>query len=1012
MLNLYVPKYLLPPQNIFNYRQREWNDTITQTLSDMLSAGSKYGIFIDSISLTNPEKMDLSELKKTFIKNLNIVLKYSNGEKQQEISYELPWLLDNHFFIGGNQKVAVFQLYDHPIIINDEEINLRTNIHSFIVQKNTSARNPYNFYISMFGKRFPFSHLVIPFFGVDAIKQRFSFDESFNYVGQPITQPNVALLIDDLKYVLQNGTLDKNRLLAEWFPRKSDADICEDVQLITDIDIFTKKFMATNSIVDEFIQALGISSKDDTDYLNKRIRFSEQIMFVHICKDIYNMISFLRKNKRGKFSNNSKVIISNVNQSPITQFDFSINPLSELALLTRTSLSGTGGFKKNNVPAKLRDIHPSMIGIIDTADTADRDGCGTIQYLVPNAILTPDGTFSCRDNYVRNSISISHVPFLEHDDPTRLQMSSSQQRHSIMLKKFELPMIQTGIEGMYTDKTSFIFKAERDGKVIHRDDNTIIVQYDNNTCKAFDIGYRKLYLSVADFFNVYYSVNDQFKSGDIIAESNFLKNGRLTIGNNLLTAVMVWYGYNYEDGIVLSEKIANNDTFTSVHYSDLSFEIPANKLLENLNSDPANYKPLPRVFDRLKKGDPIAKIRTIKSEGFQDVVFEPVQEHISEEDCVITDVRIYANKWDTSISQYDDAIKNLINSQKNSNFAIIENLSKYLTKDELERYLNTMQMNRTEKTKGNYKIKGESVEGILVEITAMYTRKISVGDKLGNRHGNKGVIAAIIPEDKMPTLPDGRKAEIIINPLGIPSRMNVGQLFELHLAMSFNDLKKNIRKMALIDRKEKKEIDQYIMNYIDIIDKTENKYYSHQMCQYLNSVQLSDFLLGLDNFYIIQPPFESVKWEDLDKAMRYTDTKYEYPCFDPISKEVLKNEIAFGYQYFMKLNHIAQDKIAARGTGPYAAKTAQPLAGKSRKGGQRLGEMEIWAVAAHGGEKNLKEFITTKSDSIQLRNKYTSQKMSNDDKLLDEEDDSVSQSLRLLQSQLKSMGVDYELMER
>jgi len=1005
-----VPEFRLPEENIFNYRNRDWFNKIIPNVSEMLRAGEQFGILVKSINIDNPEKIDFSELKKTTFKNLNITVSYHGGEKEAELRYEIPWLMDNHFYVGGNYKVAIYQLFDKPLIYRGDMIKLRTNIQSFMVDKSHSKKRSYNYQISMFGKKFPLANLVIAYYGVDTTKELFQLGDTFQWQGTERLSENYHDLMADVISVLQDQTIDNERLLAMYFQRRQDVDIINDLKVIIDIDIFSKKFMHTDSIVDEIVYAIKHGETDDCNYDNKRIRFAEQVIYCHLCKDFYNMISILKKGGRAKYSNNSKVILSNTNQSSITQFDFSLNPLAELALLTRTSLSGPGGFEKQNVPAYLRDLHPSQLGIIDPSDTADRDGCGTIQYLVPSLTIDPDGTFEKDENDCISSIAISHVPFMEHDDATRLQMSSSQQRHSIMLKEFDSPLIQTGIEGMYTEHTSFIFTAERDGDVIYLDDDVIIIQYDNKVCKAFNIGYRKLYLSVADFYNVYYKIGDSFRKDDIIAESNYLKNGRLTIGKNLLTSVMVYYGYNYEDGIVVSDKMVNDDTFTSIHYVDLTFEIPPNKILENLNDDYENYKPLPDIFDKLKKGDTYGKVRTVWSEGFNDVIFEPVNEMTVPEDCVITDIKMYVNKWDKSFPQYDDFIQSFMGKQKGKKEEYVHKLSKYLTREELEKFMSTLEINQTEKTRSSYKIKGDSLDGIRIEITAMYERKLTIGDKLGNRHGNKGVVAVIVPEEKMPTLPDGRKAEIVINPLGIVSRMNIGQLYELHLAMALVNLKTTIRHK--FEKKEsKKAIDEYVMGFIKIIDKTKDNNYTAQMEELLTNTPLDVFIENLQDFFVIQPPFEGVEWADLDEAMRYTGTAYEYDCFDPIQNKNTKKQVAFGYQYFMKLNHIAQDKVAVRGVGPYSAKTAQPLAGKSRKGGQRLGEMEMWAVIAHGAEKNLKEFITTKSDSIMKRNQYISEKMCNDDMLLDSEDDQVSQSLRLLQTNLKTIGLDYPLNE-
>jgi len=1007
---LRVPAYDLQNINVYNFREFEWNESsIIENVSNMIGCAEAYGLRIKAITIKNKEEKDSSEIKRTKSKLLNISLAYTNedGTEDVELAYDLPWLHQNHFFIGGNYKVCVYQLFDKPVIKRADMIKIRTNIQTITIEKKTGSRKKYNFDISLFGKKFAFAKLVIAYLGVGETKTRFSLNENNEYTGGTICE-DMDLLIKDITSVLNDVSLDKVRLLEPYFTRKVDAKIIEDIMLITKIDIFSKKYFHTDNIIEEFLHVLQNGTCDDSDYTNKRIRFAEQVIYVHLAKDFYNLINSIRKNRKLKFSINSKAILSNVNVSSIVQFDNSLNPLSELAMLSRTSLSGPGGFEKSNVPQSLREIHPTMLYLIDPSDTADREGCGTIQYLIPNIEIDKYGAFRSRENKVINSISESFVPFLEHDDATRLQMSSSQQRHAIMLKKFDSALVQSGVEGMYTDQTSFMFKAKRNGKVIHLDDNIICVQYDNKACEAFHIGYRKLYISAVDFYKVYYNIGDSFLKGDIIAESNYLRNGHITLGKNCLVAIMPWYGYNYEDGIVISEKIADEDYFTSVHYVDLTIELSQNKVLMNLGDDYRNYKPLPEIGQVLRKGDTYAKIKAIDTDGFDDVIFEPINEEGVPENCKIVDIKIFANKWNKNFPQYELFIQNMIKSQKSKKSEIIKKLTNYLTKEELEKLNDTLEINQSEKN--NYKIKGDYIDGVRIEITAVYERKVTVGDKLGNRHGNKGVISKIAPVSEMPVLPDGRRADIIINPLGIISRMNVGQVYEAHLSMSLMDLKKNIREMYSENRTSQ-HIYGYVLDYIRIIDRTENGNYHAQMMKIFETLPIKSFVDSLDNFFVIQPPFESITWVHLNDAMKYTNTPFEMELFDPISQKKIQNTIACGYMYFMKLNHIAQDKMSYRGVGPYSAKTSQPLGGKSRKGGQRLGEMEIWAVIGHGAEKNLNEFISVKSDSIKLRNQHISQMMGNSDLLLDSDDDVVPQSLRLLQTNLKSIGLDYELFE-
>jgi DNA-directed RNA polymerase beta subunit len=1031
-----LPDFKLPLNNVFNFRQSQWDESeIIMSVSEMLKAGEPYDIRLKKIAFSPKKKQVSTEIKKTISKMLAIEIQVGEA-KTVNLNYEIPTLINNYFYVGGNRKIPILQLFDKPVISRKNIVKIRTNIQTIQIEKSLSGRSGFYYTTYIFNKKIPLAHLLLSKHGADKLKEDFKLDDESHIVGT-----NESLLLDDLRRAIEDQTIQPPKVLSKYFRGKTDAEILENIDLLTQIDIFTKNYFHTENIIDELVWAIRLKDSknpndqkllDDCDLSNKRLRFLEYYLYHFLCKDFYNMIVTMKKQKKGSFNNNSKVILTNANTSPIIQYECPINPIDELSRLTRIAMTGPGGFKKDNIPSYLRDIHPSMLGKICPADTGDRENCGTLLYLTPSISLTKDGLFNDGQDKVISSITIGHVPFLEHDDPTRLQMASSQMRHSIMLKEFDLPLVQTGVEGLYTDHTSFIFRAEKSGKVIYKDKDIIVVQYNDKKCRAFNIGYKKSRLSVVDFYNTYYDVGEPFKAGDIIAESNYLNQGKLTIGRNIKTSVMTWYGYNYEDAIVISDKLIKEDRFTSLHYVDLSFEITPDKVLLSLSDDPNVYQPLLKVGQRLKRGDVYAIIKSVCSKGDTnfDVVFDAPTKKIVEEDCTISEVSVFINKLNTDIEQYSQYIKNLVKQQNDKKQDLIDTLRNFLTKDELEQFLVDLEIDETSKEEDKFKVRGETIEGILINITAIYERPIQVGDKLGNRHGNKGIISCIVEESKMPKDEDGESAEMIINPLGIISRMNVGQLFELHLAGALVKLKENVIDKhqtgckKLVNSKDMTKEDaikftgelitdiyDYIMGFIKIIDRTEGNYYSKQLEKQLRKTPIDKFIENIKDFYILQPPFESVKEEDISEALEYVGAKYEYPCYDPISKQATENPVAFGYMYFAKLNHISEDKNAVRGIGPYASKTSQPLHGKVRKGGQRLGEMEVWSLIAHGASENLNEVLTTKSDSVQKRDQYISDMIQNSELLWNEEEDPVSQSLRLLQSSLKSIGLDYEICE-
>jgi DNA-directed RNA polymerase subunit beta len=289
-------------------------------------------------------------------------------------------------------------------------------------------------------------------------------------------------------------------------------------------------------------------------------------------------------------------------------------------------------------------------------------------------------------------------------------------------------------------------------------------------------------------------------------------------------------------------------------------------------------------------------------------------------------------------------------------------------------------------------------------MSAIHFRRIQVGDKIGNRHGNKGVIAKIIPHDKMPQIEDGRHLDICINPLGIISRMNLGQLYELRLSMILEDLK-GILTVMISQGATQKSIKDFLLGFIKIVDKTEGSWYFKQFKSQLPKVIDDEFINELT---IIQPPFESCKIEDIQQAIAYTSTKFKQEVYDALSKTKLVNKIAVGYIYFFRMVHIAAEKLAARGIGSYAKRTLQPLGGRKNKGGQRCGEMETACIIGHDAPCNLFEFLTTKSDCIDLKNRYIRDFIDTD--LVDDtkELDTRPESVKLLNAYLTVLGVDHK----
>ena len=985
--------------NIFTIREQEY-EKILPIVSQIVKPVEEIGFQISELGLKD-SRFSSGELSRTIKQTLAI--KLQKGNANIDLSIFLPKIVDkNYIVINGRRKIPLLQLFDIPVVTRGETIKLRTNVATLMVFKDKEAPNVK---VSFLGKKVSLALLLFAFYGPEALDDRFDFAhikfESSSDVLYENLIEDLFMTWDESKGYTQDDFIQElGRNYSRYNSKSKGEDIVYALEAIPKIDVMTSQYLQTGSLLEELIQIIQEQYVDDTLFTNKRVRCFEYMIFAKISKIIFDLCFSNRTARQPKFNINSNQILSESNVSDIIQFDFSINPIEELTKLSRISLLGPGGFKRENIPKHLRDICPSMFGRICPVDTPDRDNCGVLQNMIPNVLLDDKMSFTkelCDKQPI--SIPVSMVPFCEHDDQTRLQMASSQMRQSIMLKKFDRAMVQSGCEWLYTDQTQFVKRAKKDGEVIHMDDKFIMVAYDDGDVELFNIEYRKIYVEHLDFMNVYVKPGDKFKAGEILAESNYCKNGEITFGKNLLTGVMIYYGNNYEDGIAISDRLVNENALTSIHYKDLSFTLPPHKVL--LSLEEGKYKPLPEQYETLGKGSPYARIQSLSSEDLYSQFGEETYLQ-TEKKFIIPEVRLFANSWNQDIPEFKEWVEKTLDTQRDKENDLNKIIHSKFSKEQATQLIkeNGLDLNSFV---GKYKNKREKINGIHIRIIGVHQRPIQVGDKVANRHGNKGIISRIVPEKKMPTLEDGRTLDICINPLGIISRMNVGQLFELHLTMAFYDLKENLYKM--LENNTQEEIKSYLLGFIKIIDKTKDNWYLNQFIDDMPKVITHEFI---EQLTMIQPPFESVKMEDLKEALNYSGTKFKQKLYDPVSKQYIENEISVGYVYFLRMVHIAEEKLAARGIGSYAKRTLQPLGGRKNKGGQRCGEMETACIIGHDAPINLFEFLTTKSDCIDLKNKYIRSFI---DSHLDDEDkkfNTVPESVKLLNSYLTVLGINHK----
>ena len=998
---------------LFDRRSEEWNlETIQENVEKLFKNIElldnwkfKESEWNTSIKSTNNE-----ELKRSILRVLKIKIE-NQSEKEEVFSIQFPELIDDQFFyIGGFYKTPIYQLFDLPVIFRKPPnkkymFKLRTNTINISMD---FAEDTDVLTAKLFNRNVPLHKLVA------LVHTKEELDEF--YAALSITandqEKEIPSRLWNLKKQVENewkeypteDAMFSN--IGEYFmnnvneKHKKAASTKFSIRAAYEIDHFSREYFKTNAILFEILYALYDGPRSDTDIHNKRLRFSEYILSPLIYK-VYEMMVTLFNNRKSKFKIAQNIVIDKCNKSEIIHFNFTQNPVAEIASYVQCTLTGPGGFKKENVPIHLRNMDDSHKGYICPADTPDREGCGVILNMVPTTEVNEDGRFVKKNDDLVTSYPISLTPFLQNDDQTRLQMASNQAKQTILIKDASHPMVKSGTEGMYLDKTTYLKRAVKDGRVIYKDGSYMVVLYSDGEHDAFEINHRPLYLDSLDYIKSNFDLEQEFKAGDVLAQSIFIKDEELALGQNLLSTVMIWKGFNYEDGIVISEEVT--EKMTSVHYVDLTFEIEPGQVL--LSLDNKDYKPLPEIGETLTEGQSYAKLKMFDAvDGYETIHEEPI-EKIAPIDCKIIGIEIYPNSWNKKVNAFDNKITELMTRQNIRYNRLSDSLSalnKKETKDFVSLYgLRRLDCaNRMEK----YSTKGKTIGGVLIKLTAMYEEKIGIGDKVANRHGNKGVISKIIPKDQMPLLPDGRRAEIIINPLGIISRMNVGQLFELHMGEAIYQLKEKMKEFP--DKKGMK----LFKSVLKLADHSDNKWVTKKA---LEEFELHEEELGYDyaveKISICFPAFQTIHPKELFAIMELVGAKTRYEIFDPEEDTKIENEVVSGYMYFLKLVHRSRDKMSSRSIGPYSKRTSQPLGGKKRRGGHRLGEMEVWAMLSHGANNFLRELLTTHSDSIGKKSKVLAEILQNPELSRDdEEQDDTPQSLKVLDSYLKQMGIQIE----
>jgi DNA-directed RNA polymerase subunit beta len=527
------------------------------------------------------------------------------------------------------------------------------------------------------------------------------------------------------------------------------------------------------------------------------------------------------------------------------------------------------------------------------------------------------------------SVATALIPFLEHDDANRALMGANMQRQAVPLVRTEAPYVGTGMERKAASDGADLILAKEEGEVTEVSGAQITVQYKTIGKWVYQLlKFRRSNHNTCVNQIPRVVEGQKLKKGDLIADGPSTDNGELALGKNLLVAFMPWEGYNFEDAIILSERLVRDDVLTSIHIHEYTVDARDTKLgPEEITRDIPNLSD-----DILRDLDERGVIRVGAEVGPGDVLVGKV-----------------TPKGETELTPEERLLRAIFGEKARE----VRDTSLKVPHGESGKVIHVSMLDRNEG--------GELAPGVnqMVKVLVAQKRKISVGDKLAGRHGNKGVISKILPQADMPYMADGTPVDIILNPLGVPSRMNVGQVLEAHLGYAarwgWNGVSRNGVEFGAVGEAA--------------LRGTESKTLA-------NTPPAT---------FIATPVFDGAKWDEVDQSgdqptiveifenLKPESAHFDAPMIKPTGKmslfngrtgEKYDNDITVGYMYILKLSHMVDDKIHARSTGPYSMITQQPLGGKAQFGGQRFGEMEVWALEAYGAAYCLQELLTIKSDDV------------------------------------------------
>jgi DNA-directed RNA polymerase subunit beta len=748
----------------------------------------------------------------------------------------------------------------------------------------------------------------------------------------------------------------------------------------------------------------GVGNVDDIDHLgNRRIRSVGELLQNQFRIGFSRMERVIREKMTLQAQDmdvitpqtliNIRPVVAAIKEffgsSPLSQFMDQTNPLGELTHKRRLSALGPGGLSRDRAGFEVRDVHYTHYGRMCPIETPEGPNIGLISYLATFAKINKYGfieapfrrvdkdtgvvlddvvymTADVEDDFVvaqanepldaegrfaRNkvnarfrdefleveseraefmdvspkmvvSVATSMIPFLENDDANRALMGSNMQKQAVPLLKTESPIVGTGMEYKAAVDSGVVVVAKRAGEVARVTACEVIIDCGNDETDEYQlIKFLRSNQGTCINQRPIVTPGQMVEAGEVIADGPATSDGEISLGKNVLVGFMTWEGYNYEDAILINEKIVRDDMFTSIHIEEYELEARDTKLgAEEITRD------IPNVGeDALRDLDERGIIRVGAEVRSGDILVGKV-----------------TPKGETELTAEERLLRAIFGEKARE----VRDTSLRVPHGEYGTIVDVKVFTRENSNELNPGV------NMVVRCYIAQKRKISVGDKMAGRHGNKGVVSRILPMEDMPFLADGTPLDIVLNPLGVPSRMNIGQVLEVHLGYAARAL----------------------------------------------------------GWKIMTPVFDGAHESDIREAFREAgiDENGKITLYDGRTGRPFDNPVTVGYMYFLKLHHLVDDKIHARSTGPYSLVTQQPLGGKAQFGGQRFGEMEVWALEAYGAAYTLQEILTVKSDDVVGRVKTYEAivKGQNVPK------PGIPESFKVLIKELQSLGLDVKVLDK